>query len=132
MGDLAAQDRVLVAEHRVLGPITTAEQRQHTQQPTRQVVQQRQQYPKMISTRRSTPVKALAKHTKSYFRATHREMRKLRAEMHRRMLGNGYCARPVELDCHFESICESCTFFVTTIEFRPTLEKQRDDVAAMS
>lgn len=57
-------------------------------------------------------------------------MRKLRAEMHRRMLGNGYCARPVELDCHFESICESCTFFVTTIEFRPTLEKQRDGAAA--
>ena len=55
------------------------------------------------------------------------EMRKLRAEMHRRMLGNGYCARPVEMDCHFESICESCTFFVTTIEFRPTLERQRDD-----
>jgi integrase len=57
------------------------------------------------------------------------EMRKLRAEMHRRMLGNGYCARPVGMDCHFESICESCTFFQTTIEFRPTLEKQRDDAA---
>jgi hypothetical protein len=55
------------------------------------------------------------------------EMRKLRSEMHRRMLGNGYCARPVEMDCHFESICESCTFFVTTIEFRPTLQAQRDD-----
>jgi site-specific recombinase XerD len=55
------------------------------------------------------------------------EMRKLRAEMHRRMLGNGHCARPVEMDCHFESICESCTFFVTTIEFRPTLQAQRDD-----
>jgi integrase/recombinase XerD len=54
-------------------------------------------------------------------------MRRLRAEMHRRMLGNGYCARPVEMDCHFESICESCTFFVTTIEFRPTLQAQRDD-----
>ena len=50
-------------------------------------------------------------------------------EMHRRMLGNGYCARPVELDCHFESICESCTFFETTIEFRPTLQRQRDDAA---
>jgi hypothetical protein len=49
------------------------------------------------------------------------EMRKLRAEMHRRMLGNGYCARPVGLDCHFESICES---------FRPTLERQRDAAAA--
>jgi site-specific recombinase XerD len=57
------------------------------------------------------------------------EMRKLRAEMHRRMLGNGYCARPVGMDCHFESICESCTFFQTTIEFRPTLQKQRDDAA---
>jgi site-specific recombinase XerD len=55
------------------------------------------------------------------------EMRKLRAEMHQRMLGNGYCARPVEMDCHFESICESCSFFVTTIEFKPTLRKQRDD-----
>jgi hypothetical protein len=29
-------------------------------------------------------------------------------------------ARPVEMDCHVESICESCSFFVTTIEFRPT------------
>ncbi|WP_345962199.1 tyrosine-type recombinase/integrase [Streptomyces sp. BRB040] len=57
-------------------------------------------------------------------------MAKLRREMHRRMLGNGYCARPVEIDCHFESICESCTFFVTTIEFRPTHERQRDDAAA--
>jgi integrase len=57
------------------------------------------------------------------------EMAKLRKEMHQRMLGNGYCARPVELDCHFESICESCTFFVTTIEFKPTLQRQRDDAA---
>jgi integrase len=55
------------------------------------------------------------------------EMRKLRGEMHRRMLGNGFCARPVELDCHFETICESCTCFLTTIEFRPTLRAQRDD-----
>ena len=58
------------------------------------------------------------------------QMRKLRSEMHRRMLGNGYCARPVEMDCHFESICESCTFFVTTTEFRPTLQLQRDDAVA--
>ena len=57
------------------------------------------------------------------------EMLKLRKEMTQRMLGNGYCARPVELDCHFESICESCTFFVTTIEFKPTLRRQRDDAA---
>lgn len=58
------------------------------------------------------------------------KMAKLRNEMNRRMLGNGYCARPVELDCHFESICESCTFFVTTIDFKPTLERQRDDAEA--
>jgi integrase len=57
------------------------------------------------------------------------EMTKLRRQMHSRMLGNGHCARPVEMDCHFESICESCTFFVTTIEFRPTLQRQRDDAA---
>jgi integrase/recombinase XerD len=56
-------------------------------------------------------------------------MRKLRAEMHRRMLGNGYCARPVGLDCRFESICESCTYFQTRHEFRPTLQRQRDDAA---
>ena len=57
------------------------------------------------------------------------EMAKLRREMNRRMLGNGYCARPVELDCHFESICESCSFFVTTTEFTPILQRQRDDAA---
>jgi hypothetical protein len=45
-------------------------------------------------------------------------------------LGNGYCGRPVGMDCHFESICESCTFFQTTIEFRPTLQRQRDDAEA--
>jgi hypothetical protein len=33
------------------------------------------------------------------------------------------------MDCHLESICESCTFFQTTIEFLPTLERQRDDAA---
>ena len=46
------------------------------------------------------------------------------------MLGNGYCARPAELDCHYETICESCTFFVTTIDFRPTLKAQRGDDAS--
>jgi integrase/recombinase XerD len=57
------------------------------------------------------------------------EMRKLRQQMHQRMLGNGYCARPVDMDCHFDTVCETCSFFVTTNEFRPTLEKQRDDAA---
>ena len=47
-------------------------------------------------------------------------MTRLRRE-HHRLLGNGYCTRPPELDCAFESICETCTFFQTSIEFRPTL-----------
>jgi hypothetical protein len=37
---------------------------------------------------------------------------------------------PQELDCAFESICETCTFFQTRIEFRPTLQAQHDDAAA--
>ena len=48
--------------------------------------------------------------------------------MHRRGTpGNGYCASLVDMDCHFESICQSRTFFVTTIAFCPTLQQQRDD-----
>jgi hypothetical protein len=58
------------------------------------------------------------------------EMTRLRREVDSRMLGNGHCARPIEMDCHFESICEGCTFFVTTIEHRPTLQRQRDDAAS--
>ncbi len=57
------------------------------------------------------------------------KMARLRRE-HHRMLGNGYCARPAELDCAFESICETCTFFQTSIAFRPTLQAQHDDAAA--
>jgi hypothetical protein len=54
------------------------------------------------------------------------EMARLRRE-HRKMLGNGWCARPPELDCAFESICETCTFFQTSVEFRPVLQAQHDD-----
>ena len=54
------------------------------------------------------------------------KMAKLRRE-HHRLLGNGHCTRPPELDCAFESICETCTFFQTSIEFRPTLQAQHDD-----
>jgi hypothetical protein len=53
-------------------------------------------------------------------------MAKLRREAQARMLGNGLCTRPVELDCRMESACETCAFFQTTIEFRPTLIAQRD------
>ena len=57
------------------------------------------------------------------------KMARLHREHHRH-LGNGYCTRPVDLDCAFESICETCTFFQTGIEFRPTLQAQHDDAAA--
>ena len=56
-------------------------------------------------------------------------MRRLRLE-HRRMLANGWCTRPKELDCHFEAICEGCGFFETTVEFLPVLRNQRDHAAA--
>jgi hypothetical protein len=56
------------------------------------------------------------------------KMARLRRE-HHRLLGNGYCTRPPELDCAFESICETCTFFQTSIEFRPILQHQHDHAA---
>lgn len=56
-------------------------------------------------------------------------MRRVRTE-HHRMLANGWCTRPVELDCSFETVCESCGFFATTVEFRPTLQRQADHAAA--
>ena len=55
-------------------------------------------------------------------------MASLRTET-QRLLGNGYCARPAQLDCRFETICESCTYFLTTPEFLPVLHRQRDDAA---
>jgi site-specific recombinase XerD len=58
-------------------------------------------------------------------------MARLRRE-HHRLLGNGYCTRPPELDCAFEAICETCTFFQTSIEFRPTLQQQHDHAACHS
>jgi hypothetical protein len=49
---------------------------------------------------------------------------------HFRLLGNGYCTRPVQLDCAFEAVCENCTFFATGIEFLPILQRQHDDALA--
>ncbi|MGZ8801875.1 MAG: tyrosine-type recombinase/integrase [Mycobacterium sp.] len=57
------------------------------------------------------------------------KMARLRRE-HHRLLGNGHCTRPVELDCAFEAICENCSFFQTSIEFRPTLQAQHEDATA--
>jgi integrase len=49
------------------------------------------------------------------------------AELHRRLLGNGHCTRPLELDCRFQTICEGCGFFQTGPEFVTILRRQRDD-----
>ena len=58
-----------------------------------------------------------------------RGMRHLRTQS-QRPLGNGYCARSQEVDCHSDIICEGCTCFQPTIEFRPTLQRQRDGAEA--
>jgi len=54
------------------------------------------------------------------------QMQKLRKETWR-MLGNGYCTRPEGVPCEYETICESCPCFSTTIEFLPILHKQKQD-----
>ena len=53
-------------------------------------------------------------------------MAQLRRETHARMLGNGLCTRPAELDCRMESACETCAYFRTSTEFLPILARQRD------
>jgi site-specific recombinase XerD len=53
-------------------------------------------------------------------------MTRLRKESHARMLGNGMCTRPVELECRMESACETCAYFKTGPEFVPVLLRQRD------
>ncbi|MBF4483182.1 tyrosine-type recombinase/integrase [Dehalococcoides mccartyi] len=54
------------------------------------------------------------------------QMRRLRQD-HWRMLGNGYCTRPDGVPCEYETICESCPCFSTTVEFLPILQKQKKD-----
>ncbi|HZU72680.1 MAG TPA: site-specific integrase [Acidimicrobiales bacterium] len=49
---------------------------------------------------------------------------------HRRLLGNGHCTRPLELDCRFQTICEGCGFYETGAEFVDILRRQRDDATA--
>jgi len=53
-------------------------------------------------------------------------MARLRREACARMLGNGLCTRPAELDCRLESACETCACFRTGTEFLPVLVRQRD------
>lgn len=57
-------------------------------------------------------------------------MRRLQHEVHHRLLGNGWCQRPAQLDCSFESSCESCTHFATDSTFQPVLLRQRDQATA--
>ncbi|MGZ6790391.1 MAG: hypothetical protein ACXVGQ_10750 [Mycobacteriaceae bacterium] len=59
-------------------------------------------------------------------------MRNLRAETNQRLLGNGHCSRPTELGCRYETICETCSFFATTIAFRDTLQDQHDDATLVA
>jgi site-specific recombinase XerD len=56
-------------------------------------------------------------------------MTQLAVEYERRMLGNGWCNRPSQLDCQYESICESCGYYSTDASFEPVLTAQRDHAA---
>lgn len=56
-------------------------------------------------------------------------MRRLRRELERRDLGNGYCTRPATLACAFETVCETCVHFDTGLEFVPVLTRQRNHAA---
>jgi integrase len=56
-------------------------------------------------------------------------MSHLAAEFDQKLLGNGHCNRPSQLDCQFESICENCAYFSTNTSFVPVLEAQRDHAA---
>jgi site-specific recombinase XerD len=50
-------------------------------------------------------------------------------EMRGRLLGNGHCTRPRQLDCQHDTACETCVYFQTSIAFKPVLQAQHDDAA---
>ena len=52
-------------------------------------------------------------------------MRRLHDE-HRRLLANGWCDRPADTDCHYETICETCSFYATDPTHVPVLIRQRN------
>ncbi len=73
-----------------------------------------------------------------YFRATQAvevasnasvvdEEARLLARSHPRLLANGRCTRPAQLDCSYQTICEGCGFFETGPEFIPILRRQKDN-----
>jgi integrase len=53
-------------------------------------------------------------------------MAHLATQYDQRMLGNGWCNRPSQLDCQFESVCETCAYYATDETFNPVLQTQRD------
>ena len=55
-------------------------------------------------------------------------MRRLHDE-HRRLLANGWCDRPADMACHYETICETCSFYATDPTHVPVLIRQRDHAA---
>jgi site-specific recombinase XerD len=52
---------------------------------------------------------------------------RLLARSHPRLLANGHCTRPAQLDCAYQTICEGCGFFETGPEFIPILRRQKDN-----
>ena len=52
---------------------------------------------------------------------------RLLAQGHPRLLGNGGCTRPAQLDCSYQTICEGCGFFETGPEFLTILRRQKDN-----
>ena len=52
-------------------------------------------------------------------------MARLRREAHTRTYGNGLCTRPVELDCRMGSARETCSYFQTSIDLKPTPLRKR-------
>jgi hypothetical protein len=58
--------------------------------------------------------------------AGHRSIESTRREAHARMLGNGLCTRPVELECRMECTCETCAYVQTGPQFVPIILRQRD------
>jgi len=55
------------------------------------------------------------------------EEARMLAQGHHRQLGNGRCARPAQLDCSYQTICEGCGFFETGPEFLSILRRQKDN-----
>ncbi len=52
------------------------------------------------------------------------------AGISRRLLANGHCTRPLDLDCRFQTICEGCGFYETDVGFVDILRRQRDDATS--